>query len=261
MNEMGNLRPELSLPGAKAVGPSSPVQHAVVLLRNFLSVEPTPDIATPSSKSSGLLVGNHLLHLISGCGLLNGSGHHSAALTLLRPLEDALDCFAAVTMVKGAAERWSSRELKPSEAAKLWTEAAGDTLNPVNTTLAQYRKTLRGQFAHYMHCSYHLCLWDLFFSPRARDPETGRLSGAYELNQGGHVIDSNAHAIDAHLTAHHLEFITILKRAYSRELGQDQARVLEPSRLERAIVQIMERHNEHKCQNVLVPPEWRRGNR
>jgi hypothetical protein len=164
-------------------------------------------------------------------------------------------------MVKGAAERWSARELKPSEAAKLWTETAGDTFNPVNMTLAEYRKTLRGQFAHYMHCSYDLCLWDLFFSPRARDPMTGQLSGPYELNQAGKVIDSNAHAIDAHLTAHHLEFISILRHAYAREFGREPARLRELARLESEIVQIMERHNEHKCQNVLVPHEWRRGNR
>lgn len=260
MKKTDKLQPELSLPGAKAVGPSSPVQKALAFVRNFLSLEPTPDIATPASKSSGLLVGNHLLHLISACGLLNGSGLHSAAVTLLRPLEDALDCFAAMTMVKGAAERWSARKLKPSEAAKLWTETADDTFSPINTTLAEYRKTLRGQFAHYMHCSYDLCLWDLFFSPRARDPETGQLSGPYELNQGGQVIDSNAHAIDAHLTAHHLEFIAILKRAYSHELGQEPTRFRELSRLESEVAQIMERHNEHKCQNVFVPPEWRRGN-
>jgi hypothetical protein len=76
---MDKLQPELSLPGAKAVGPSSPVQQALALVRTFLSSEPTPDIATPDSKSSGLLVGNHLLHLMSACGLLNGSGLHSAA--------------------------------------------------------------------------------------------------------------------------------------------------------------------------------------
>ena len=58
---------------------------------------------------------------------------------MLRPLEDALDCFAAVTMVKGAAERWSARNLKPSDAAKTWIETAGDSF------LAGYRKTLRGR--------------------------------------------------------------------------------------------------------------------
>ena len=260
MTNTDKLRPDLSLPGAKAAGPSSPIQQSLALVRNFLALEPTPDIATPSSKSSGLLVGNHLLHLIGACGLLNLSGLHSAAVTLLRPLEDALDCFAAVTMVKGAAERWSQRQLKPSDAAKMWTEIVGETFSPGNSTLAEYRKTLRGQFAHYMHCSYDLCLWDLFFSPSARDPETVQLSGSYELNQGPHMIDSNAHAIDAHLTAHHLECVAILKRAYSQELARASAPLQELVQVEGEIVKIMERHNEHKCQNVSVPPEWRRGN-
>ena len=72
--------------------------------------------------------------------------------------------------------------MKPSKAAKMWTEIAGDTFKPVNTTLG-IPKALRGQFDHYMHCSYDLCLWDLFFSPRVRDPQTGALSGSYEINQ------------------------------------------------------------------------------
>jgi len=257
---MDKLHPKLSLPGAKAIGPSSPVQQTLTLLRDFLSLEPSPDIATASSKSSGLLVANHLLHLINACGLLNGSGLHSAAVTLLRPLEDALDCFAAVTMVKGAAERWSARNLKPSEAAKLWTETADDFLVPVDGTLPDYRKKLRGQFAQYMHCSYDLCLWDLFFSPILSDRETGQLSGTYELNQHAYVIDLNAHAIDAHLTAHLLEVVEILKRAYSRELKQKPARSRELDHLKSEIVEIMEQHNEHKCQDVLVPPELPRGN-
>ena len=195
------------------------------------------------------------------CGQLNVSGFHSAAVTLLRPLEDALDCFAAVTMVKDAAERWSSRQLKPSDAAKLWTKEADGLIDPVHTTLSEYRKVLRGQFAHYMHCSYDLCLWDLYFQPHSRDVSTGQISGTYEINRGGRVIDSNGHAIDAHLMAHHLEFMTILKHAYARDLGNDAVRSEKLSRLERDIVRIMEEHNEHECQNVLVPPEWQRGNK
>lgn len=58
VKQMDKLQPELSPPGAKAVGPSSPVQQALALVRNFLSFEPTPDIATPDSKSSGLLAPN-----------------------------------------------------------------------------------------------------------------------------------------------------------------------------------------------------------
>lgn len=198
----------------------------------------------------------HLLHLIDGCGLLNGRGFHSAAVALLRPLEDALDCFAAVALVQGAAEQWAERTLKPSDAAKLWTTATADPIAQGATSLADYRRTLRGQFAHYMHCSYDLCLWDLFFSPRAKDPITGNLSGAYELNHDVHVIDRNAHAIDAHLTAHLLEFLDVLKRAYTVALAEQSELSQEFARLEPEIVKIMERHNEHRCQNVLVPPEW-----
>jgi hypothetical protein len=257
---MGDLHPDLSLPGAMAVGPSSPILQSLSLVRTLLASEPEPDIATASSKSCGLLLGDHLLQLVEACGLLNGSGKHSAAVTLLRPLEDALDCFAAVVMVKGAAEDWSARELKPSDAAKLWTAAAPNTMAPNSGTLADYRKTLRGQFAHYSHCSYDLCLWDLFFSPRTRSPETGNLSGPYELNQRGLVIDLNAHAIDAHLTAHLLEFLMIVKHAYSHALMGEPGLSGELARLEQEITEVMERHNEHKCQNVLVPPEWSRGN-
>jgi hypothetical protein len=164
-------------------------------------------------------------------------------------------------MVKAAAELWSERQLKPSDAAKMWTQVAGDTFSLPNSTLAEYRKNLRGQFAHYMHCSYDLCLWDLFFSPRIRDPKTGQLSGPYELNRAGLVIDSNAHAIDAHLTAHYLELIAIVQRAYSQELARWASPAQELIQLEGEIIEIMKYHNEHKCQNVLVPPEWRRGNR
>ena len=87
---MSELRPELSGPGAKAIGPSSPVVQALGWIREFLSAEPHPDIGSDAAKSSGILAGTHLLHLITGCGLLNGQGHHSAAVVLLRPLEDAL---------------------------------------------------------------------------------------------------------------------------------------------------------------------------
>ncbi len=160
--------------------------------------------------------------------------------------------------MKGAAERWSARDLKPSDAAKLWTTVAADIFAPATGRLPEYRKTLRGQFAHYSHCSYDLCMWDLYFSPHIRDAQTGKQAGPYELNYRGYVIDRNAHAIDAHLTAHLLEFIAILRRAYARALERDPTRSDELARLAIEITRIMEKHHEHKCQNVLVPPEWRR---
>ena len=254
-----DLKPDLSLPGAKLVGPTSPVYQAHLLIREFLSLSPTPNIDTMASKPSGLLVGNHLLRLTGACDSLNVLGSHSAAIVLLRPLEDALDCFAAVTMVKGAAERWSARDLKPSEAAKLWTENAATIFNRSGGSVAEYRKNLRGQFAHYMHCSYDLCLWDLYFSPRHRNSLTGELPGPYEINDRECVIDSNAHAISAHLTAHYGELLAILRHAYSRDLEKLQ-QALKFSQLASEVQEIMDQHDKHKCQNVLVPPEWRRGN-
>jgi hypothetical protein len=195
---------------------------------------------------------------MTACGQLNISGHHSAAVVLFRPLEDALDCFAAVTMVEGAAERWSTRKLKPSDAAKAWVAIAGEKLDPDNESLSRYRRALRGQFAHYMHCSYDLCLWDLFFNPSSLDSRSNQLVGTYELNTSGSVINTNAHSIDAHLTAHHLEFIEIVKHAYSRELSHVPHQMRELTRLENEVVEIMERHNDHGCQNVMEPPEIRR---
>ncbi len=88
---MSELRPELSWPGAKAIGPTSPIIQALGWVRDFLSTEPQPEVGSDAAKSGGILAGTHLLHLITGCGLLNGQGHHSAAVVLLRPLEDALD--------------------------------------------------------------------------------------------------------------------------------------------------------------------------
>jgi hypothetical protein len=255
-----DLQPRLSLPGSKAVGPSSPIVQSLALVRELLASEPEPDIGTPSARSAGLLVGNHLLQLIRACGLLNGSGLHSAAVTLFRPLEDALDCFAAVTLVTGAAERWSARDLKPSDAAKLWTGVAPAAMTPTAGTLGDYRKVLRGQFAHYMHCSYDLCLWDLHFSPQDRDPETDSVSGTVQLNSQALVIDANAHAIDAHLTAHLLEFVAVVQHAYRLALERTPSRAAELVQLIPQVTEIMERHDEHKCQNVLAPPEWRRVN-
>jgi hypothetical protein len=252
---MSERRAKLSWPGEKAYGPTSPVVRAVHWIRDFLSAEPQPDIASDAAKSSGILAGTHLLHLIFGCGLLNGQGHHSAAVVLLRPLEDALDCFAAVTLVSGAAERWAGRALRPSEAARLWTAEKAGAFRLETGTLPEYRKYLREAFAGYSHCSYDLCLWDLFMNPKAVDAETGNQRGALEPNLRGHVIDRNAHAIDAHLTAHLIEFIGIIRLAYQNEL---QVRPVEDAKLtalETDINLIMEKHTAHRCQEVRVPPE------
>ncbi len=252
---MSAPRPKLSLPGEKAYGPTSPIIQVLCWITEFLARFPQPNIGTNSAKSNALLVGNHLLHLISGCGLLNGSGLHSAAVTLLRPMEDALDCFAAVVLIEGAAEQWAKRQLKPSDAAKQWTARFLDLIQPQGTSLPEYRKYLRGEFAKYSHCSHDLCLWDLFFKPQIVNDKTGKMQGTLELNFVGHVIDLNAHAIDAYLTAHLLEFIELIKVAYSGTLQSEPTRMKKLIAFEKKITEIMEKHNQHRCQEVRVPPE------
>jgi hypothetical protein len=184
-------------------------------VEQFFGQYPRPDLDSDRAQADGALVGVHLLHLIRGFGLLNGTGLHSAAVSLLRSLEDALDCFAAVTLIRGAAEAWDDGRLKASDAAKEWTLVVDD-LQPKGMSLADYRKYLRRDFNAYSHCSYALCEWNLFFNPRAKDEGNGKLQGRLELNTSGWIIDLNGHAIDAFETAHVLEFLAIIRRAYSK---------------------------------------------
>lgn len=86
--------------------PDSPVQKAFKWLAAFFSNYPNPDIGTDRARDCGALVALHMLHLFKGCGLLNGNGFHSSAVGLLRAMEDALDCFAAIILVVGRAEDW-----------------------------------------------------------------------------------------------------------------------------------------------------------
>ena len=147
--------PALSLPGEDVIGPSSPVVQCMLILRSFFSDSPVPDLSDDDAKNYGTLLANHLLRLLEGCGMLNIGGLHSAAVALFRPLEDALDCFAAVVNVRGAATKWANGELRPSDAAKLWT-ADLKAMTMVGTvaelSLADYRKHFRSAFAKYSHC-------------------------------------------------------------------------------------------------------------
>jgi len=228
---------------------------ALEWIATFFAQTPPTDLGAESASDSALIA-NHLLHLIRGCGLLNGTGFHSAAVSLLRPMEDALDCFAAVSLVVGAASLWRRGQLKPSDAAKKWTSGnIADNFTPLGVSLPEYRKGLRGQFNPYSHCSPELCRWDLYFRPTARNEASGNVTGTLELNARPLVIDSNAHSIDAFLTAHLLEFLQLIRLAYAGYLstrGPDLARL---SALEAQITDIMERHSEHGCQEVRIPPE------
>lgn len=249
------MRPGLSAPGAKEIGATSPVQRALRWLESFFSGSPVPDIKTDAARSNGALLATHLLQLINGCGFLNGIGHHSAAVALFRSLEDALDCFGAVVLVKDMAEKWANRKLLPSDAAKTWIPLVNE-MTARGISLSDYRKNLRSMFNNYSHCSCDLCLWNLYFLPCEKNAAT--VTGTLELNLPPVTIDSNGHAIDAHLTAHLLEFMVLVRKGYSDELKRIPENVANLDLLEKDIIKIMEQHDEHHCQDVSSPPEVRR---
>lgn len=250
-------KPDLSHPGELAIGPTSPIQKSLKILHTFFDTQPDTNLASEESKRTSLLIANHLFSLIEACGLLNGSGMHSSAVVLLRSLEDALDVFTAISSVPGAAERWEKHDLKPSDAAKLWVKFRGNPTVSNGKTLSDYRKELRDSFNKYSHASYDLCLWDLYFKPNATALNGQNITGTIEINYPRRVINSNGHSIDAHLTAHHLEFMEAIKSSYSVALSKF-CNVKELELLEKEIDAIMQKHASHGCQNVQEPAELRR---
>lgn len=261
VTEEPELAPGLSFPGTTRIEPDSPVQAALALIERFLSSSPDTDMGDTDSARAGAVVGNHFCVLLRGCGALNASGLHSASLVLFRSLQDALDVFAAVTSVAGTAREWEQDKLKPSDAAKAYVAQQGNPrLHDAGgkaMTLSDYRRSLRSDLNRYSHGSYALCAWDLYYFPRKPNPSGSGSCGTLEINHDRHVIDANAHSIDASMTATLLEFIAVLARSFSRvleetNLGQTLAE------LRRSIENIMDDHTKHRCQDVSLPPEIRR---
>jgi len=243
-------RPNISMPGSKGGGPSDPILKTHKLLLEIFSEVPMPVASTESSRTNAALLGIHILHLLKGCGLLNGTGFHSAAVALFRPMEDALDCLAAVSMVPGAAEKWQNGKLKASDAAKLWTNLVND-VEARNMPLSEYRKCLRRDFNTYSHCSPDLCNWNLYFKPFPDSSNKGTL----ELNQVPYIIDSNGHSIDAYETAHLLELIHVVKEAYSHYLSVQKDIFYQLVASEGEVEKIMIQHDKNPCHEVRMPPE------
>ncbi len=136
-----DLKPRLLAPGEDVVGPTSPVQRALRWLVTFFADKPIPNTGDGAAQNAALGLATHLLHLLRGFGMLNLNGYHSVAASLLRSFEDALDCFAAVILVEGAAEKWSNTELRASDAARVWTPLVPD-IAARGVSLSEYRKTL-----------------------------------------------------------------------------------------------------------------------
>lgn len=96
------------------------------------------------------------------------------------------------------------------------------------------------------------------FPANERDPNTSNVRGTIKVNFDYQVIDRNAHSIDAHLTGHLLEFIQVVRRAYTRALAIESVKLQILAGLEDEIVDLMERHTKHRYQEVSLPPELRR---
>ena len=169
-------------------------------------------------------------------------------------MEDALDCFAAVTLVPGRAEVWEAGKLKASDAAKDWTSLV-DWSSVQGYSLAEYRKFLRRDFNDYSHCTNALCIWNLRFLVKSVDANTEVRSGTLEPNWNNLVIDRNAHSIDVFGIAHLFEFLSVIVRAYSNYLSLNASTRTSLERILHDLENLLKEHTEHGCQNVQRPPE------
>lgn len=235
------------------VGHQSPAQQGLKVMQQV--VVDAPEAALPGSgpRAMAHLIATHLLHMILGAGLLNVHGHHSAAVALFRDLEDALDCLLAVARVKGAADKWETNKLKPSDAAKL-VENLGVRSSQLRTgvtiTWGEYRKALRDSFNKVSHCCYPLTQYNIALVPHG---DKYRIF----VNLPGTVIEPNAHQIDAFLMAHTLESLEAFLESFpgyfraNPPLENDAQSALEGMR------EVMEGHMTANCLEVWPPAEIR----
>ncbi|MCC8022837.1 MAG: hypothetical protein LIO46_03525 [Clostridiales bacterium] len=205
---------QLQNPFSDIVGESSPVQRAIKLIWELVSISPSTKANTAQSKSNSVLILTHLLGLMGSIGLVNCRGYHSSAITLMRAIEDAMDCFAAVGIDADAAIRWQDGELRGSDAAKVWTQnikISGDT------ELSQYRKHIRTSLNNYSHCTPKQAHWNLYLE------SLGNGKCTVELNTKSMVINLNAYYIDRYLCIHIFELIEVLKLVYEDYLSSHES--------------------------------------
>jgi hypothetical protein len=229
----------------------SPVQKVLSLLEGFLASSPQPEAPTEYAKRCGELLGNHLMGLMRGCGELNLAGLHSAAVCLFRPMEDALDLFAAITVIAGAAERWLEGQLKPSDAAKLWTPLVKFYHPDLGANFGDYRKALRSLFNPYTHCDYRVVEWDLYVDKRPVEQAT-----ELRVNHAGrYVLELNALRIDAQLVAHGREFLDRLRQGYSTHLSKLPETCRELDSLADEVEEVLRESWANGHLGVMVAPE------
>lgn len=200
---------QLQLPYQDVVGSESPVQKAIKLLRDIANEKPITIANTEASKSASALILVHLLGLMDAAGLINCRGYHSAAITLFRSMEDALDCFAAVSISNEAAVKWTDGSLKSSDAAKLWIENLKIKFN-TNFSITEYRKSVRLFLNKYSHCTPNQTHWNLYLE------SIGNHKCTIEINTLPLVINLNEYHIDRYICAHLYELIEIVLIVYKQ---------------------------------------------
>lgn len=191
---MNSLQP----PFSDIVGESSPVQKAIKMIWEIFANHPLPNNKSIASQSAAEQIVLHLLGTMNSIGMINAAGYHSAAVTLMRSIEDALDCLFAVVQSDINANKWLNGELKASQAARTWT---ADKVVDQSIPLGDYRKNIRHGLNKYSHCSPNQTSWNIY---RKSDEEgTYRL----ELNYQHAVISKNGYYIDRYLCIHLYELM------------------------------------------------------
>ena len=132
---MNSLQP----PFSDIVGESSPVQKAIKMIWEIFANHPLPNNKSIASQSAAEQIVLHLLGTMNSIGMINAAGYHSAAVTLMRSIEDALDCLFAVVQSDINANKWLNGEFKASQAARTWT---ADKVVDQSIPLGDYRKSI-----------------------------------------------------------------------------------------------------------------------
>lgn len=209
---MNGLQP----PFSDVVGESSPVQKAIKMIWEIFENHPVPNNKSVVSQAAAEQIALHLLGTMNSIGMINAAGYHSAAVTLMRSIEDAFDCLFAVVQSDINAKKWLNGELKASEAANEWT--AGKVVDKA-IPLGDYRKNIRHGLNNYSHCSPDQTSWNFY---RKSDKKgTCRL----ELNYLHAVISRNGYYIDRYLCIHLYELMGNLPLYYSDYfIGKEEMR-------------------------------------
>ena len=153
------LKSTNSSPISDIVGESSPVQKAIKMIWEIFANHPLPNNKSIASQSAAEQIVLHLLGTMNSIGMINAAGYHSVAVTLMRSIEDALDCLFAVVQSDINANKWLNGELKASQAARTWT---ADKVVDQSIPLGDYRKNIRHGLNKYSHCSPNQTSWNIY---------------------------------------------------------------------------------------------------